>query len=218
MYLSDNYSYSNEQTLTVKDRLTIPSGSKIPDNAIIKAGGLITIKPNVSFGKNVKIVSAVKIEMGSPNAMNPGVQLLIEPLMELLYGCSDFNYASLHNTPDEISQFCDKDKYKKAVFESSVKMNDNHYGSQNMSGQEMFSFIVAPNPNSGNFNLTVFNNHGLDYSVEIVDVTGKSIFIMHYDGTSTARFIETTGLTDGMYFVKVSCGNHVRTEKLIIAN
>ncbi|HEY1045459.1 MAG TPA: hypothetical protein VGF79_03405, partial [Bacteroidia bacterium] len=71
LYLGNNYSYSNEQYLTVQDRLIIPSGAIIPDNSVIKAGGVVTIKPNVVLGSNVKIISAVQIDLQYPNTLGP---------------------------------------------------------------------------------------------------------------------------------------------------
>ncbi len=76
-YISDWYTYANEQFLTVNDRLIIRSGAVIPVNAIIKSAGVIAIERNVTFGDNVKISSAVKINLGVPNKIEPTLELKI---------------------------------------------------------------------------------------------------------------------------------------------
>lgn len=180
---------------------------------------LISAKMSSMNGKKVKIYSSLGFEL------KPGAE--ISPDIELIVGLPLNKVPQPPQSYSQVSAFCtNSNKYKAQIFsQDAVKREIETMAERDQANkayaekqQPQVSFKIAPNPNSGNFNLTVFNNHGLDYSVEIVDVTGKSIFIKLYNGASTAQFIETTGLADGMYFVKVSCGNHIRTEKLIIAN
>jgi hypothetical protein len=218
MYRNDNYNYSNEQFLTVEDRLIIPSGANIPNNSIIKAGGLITIKPNVNFGNNVKIISSTKIEFETPNVINPDVEFLIQSLNELLYGCNNFDFLSLHNTSSEISQYCNKFAYKELVYSSQTKRKNNtkNYTENNVDENNII-FKLSPNPTTANFTVSIFNNNEQDYSIALMDVTGKVLFNNSYNGKQTSQFIETNGLAAGIYFVRITCGNTQKTEKLIIS-
>jgi hypothetical protein len=51
-----------------------------------------------------------------------------------------------------------------------------------------------------------------------MDVTGKVLLNNLYNGKQTSQFIETNGLAAGIYFVRITCGNTQKTEKLIIHN
>ncbi len=77
---------------------------------------------------------------------------------------------------------------------------------------------ISPNPTTANFTVSIFNNNEQDYSIALMDVTGKVLLNNNYNGKQTSQFIETNGLAAGIYFVKITCGNTQKTEKLIIHN
>jgi hypothetical protein len=64
----------------------------------------------------------------------------------------------------------------------------------------------------------VINNNEQDYSIALMDVTGKVLLNNLYNGKQTSQFIETNGLAAGIYFVKITCGNTQKTEKLIVGS
>lgn len=202
-YLPDNYSYNNEQFLTVEDRLTIPSGANVPDNSILKAGGLITIEPNVNFGNNILIVSGVKIDLQASNTINPNVELRIEPLNEILFNCSNFNYASLHNNPTEISQFCVKHAYTNLVYASAPKSNDPNVEVKKTAPQSDFDFLLVPNPSDGKANLK-FSKEISDFDIEIYDVNGKVVYSSRKIESATQFDIDIRSFKDGIYFVRIT--------------
>ncbi|MEC8739074.1 MAG: T9SS type A sorting domain-containing protein [Bacteroidota bacterium] len=215
MYLRDKYSYSNEQFITVEDRLIIPTGASIPDNSVIKAGGLITIEPNVTFGNNVLIVSGIKIDLQAPNSINPTLELRIEPLNEILFNCTDFDYASLHNTPTEINQFCNKTEYKDIVYSTAPRIDDEDEEHDNNKVPSNFDFKLIPNPNNGHFGLE-FNKSLTDFDIEILDVSGKIVFSAKQIDPVSKYNIDISHLDDGVYFVRVTdTTNSTHLQKLI---
>lgn len=203
IYLPDNYSYSNEQFLNVEDRLTIPSGANIPNNSVIKAGGVITIKPNVNFGNNILIVSGVKIDLQASNAINPNVELRIDPLNEILFNCTDFDYASLHNSQTEINQFCGKTAYTELVYASAPKINDPNEEKNNSVTQTDFNFLLVPNPSNGIASLE-FSKELNNFNIEICDVTGKVVYRSEKLESATQFDIDISSFKDGIYFVRIT--------------
>jgi hypothetical protein len=81
-----------------------------------------------------------------------------------------------------------------------------------------FKATISPNPTTANFTVSIFNNNEQDYNIALMDVTGKVLLNNLYNGKQTSQFIETYGLAAGIYFVKITCGNTQKTEKLIIHN
>ncbi|MDP2175228.1 MAG: T9SS type A sorting domain-containing protein [Bacteroidota bacterium] len=216
-FKSHNINYNGEQYLTAIGDLHLPDNSIVPPNSLIRAGGIITFGSNVSIGTNTIIESEQKIEIKNPININPRVELRIVENNSVKYNCYIPNYQNSHLTNSEISNFCNKNKYKEKAFSSSVRPKENKDSSK-MSTliKNEITFTLHPNPTTANFTVSIFNNNEQDYSIALIDVTGKVLFNNSYNGKQTSQFIETNGLAAGIYFVKITCGNTQKTEKLII--
>lgn len=207
-YLPDNYIYSNEQFITVEDRLIIPTGAIVPDNSVLKAGGLITIEPNVNFGNNVNIISGVKIDIQAPNTVNPNVEFKIESLNEILFNCTNFDYASLHHSATEISQFCGNVAYSNLVYASATK-NDNPYENENKTDLLTdVDFLLVSNPSNGIANLK-FSEEIMDFIIVIYDVNGKVVYNSGKIESATQFDINISNLRDGIYFVRITSTHRI---------
>ena len=75
-----------------------------------------------------------------------------------------------------------------------------------------FGLNVYPNPASDVINVTL--NKEVAASITIIDVTGKVVKTSTINGTSTS--INTTGLSNGVYYVNITDGTSVSTEKVVI--
>ncbi len=71
----------------------------------------------------------------------------------------------------------------------------------------VFVFEMYPNPTKSILNI----KHQGIASIEIVDISGKTVY---YNNSDITR-IDISGLSEGVYFVKVSDGRHMSTKKLI---
>ncbi len=74
------------------------------------------------------------------------------------------------------------------------------------------SFIMFPNPTHSKLNIST----GIcdNYSVEIIDLSGKKIFQQNYNEPDIT--ISTSQFEKGFYLIKVRSGNAVKTERLLI--
>src|SRR5690606_39671757 len=142
-------------------------------NSVIKAGGLITIEPNVTFGNNVLVVSSIGIDLQEPNSIEPTVELRIEPLNEILFNCTNYDFAYLHNTRDEINQFCNKAEYRNIVYSTAPKSDDENEECDNNKLPSDFDFKLIPNPSSGQFTIE-FNGSLTKFEIEILDEIGRA--------------------------------------------
>ena len=75
-----------------------------------------------------------------------------------------------------------------------------------------FGLNVYPNPASDVINVTL--NKEVAASITVVDVTGKVVKTSTINGTSAS--INTTGLSNGVYYVNITDGTSVSTEKVVI--
>ena len=92
-----------------------------------------------------------------------------------------------------------------------VRMNFNPSASIN-EVENAFGLNVYPNPASDVINVTL--NKEVTATVNVVDVTGKVVKTSTINGTTTS--INTAGLSSGVYYVNITDGTSVSTEKVVI--
>jgi subtilisin-like proprotein convertase family protein len=82
---------------------------------------------------------------------------------------------------------------------------------------QLENLSIYPNPNNGTFNI-LFDNAISDLvQVDVYDLSGRSVFTNEYETSSTFNeSINLTGVTAGMYLVKITDGDRVVTDKIII--
>ncbi|MDP2175231.1 MAG: T9SS type A sorting domain-containing protein [Bacteroidota bacterium] len=177
----------------------------------------ISAKMSTTNGAKVKIYSLKGF------VLEPGAE--ISPDIELIVGLPLEKIPQPPQTYAQVSAFCNNNsKYKAQTFsQSAVKREKEAYEEQARAMKEyeekqksIIAFKLSPNPTTANFTVSIFNNNEQDYSIALMDVTGKVLFNNSYNGKQTSQFIETNGLAAGIYFVKITCGNTQKTEKLII--
>ena len=77
-------------------------------------------------------------------------------------------------------------------------------------------FSIYPNPSKGSFNIQ-FKNFVNSYSVEVFDVTGKTIYENNFDQSSNlVQAINLQNTTSGVYFINVKSDKGIVTKKLVI--
>jgi hypothetical protein len=116
-------------------------------------------------------------------------------------------------TQNELENFCKgPQKEYTADKATSRSLNQQQITQQSAS----FNASFSPNPATHFFNVHIDNNKGIDYTVSLMDVSGKLIFSETFEGNQNAQRISTTGLAPGIYFLKTSCGSHYKIEKMVI--
>jgi hypothetical protein len=74
------------------------------------------------------------------------------------------------------------------------------------------NFTVSPNPANEVINIKL--NNADNAVISITDLTGKTISTTTTNGVSTS--VSTAGLNSGVYFVNVTIGNTISTQKVVI--
>jgi hypothetical protein len=75
-----------------------------------------------------------------------------------------------------------------------------------------FTFLLAPNPVNGMLYLST--NLKEEYTVEIIDISGKNIYTEKFNSENAK--LSTTNFASGFYTVKISNGKVMQTKKLVI--
>ena len=86
-------------------------------------------------------------------------------------------------------------------------------------GNEEFlssQFSIYPNPSKGNFNIE-FKDLSNSYSIEVFDVTGKTIYENNFDQSANlVQVINIQNATSGVYFINVKSDKGIVTKKLVV--
>lgn len=180
-------------------------------NTTIFAWKKIIVKNNVTMANGIEL----NLVAGEDIILNPS--FIAKPGFKAIIGKMPFCNPQILNPVDqsEISTFCQSNKYKELIIIQSSKRNNGDSNFINKT-QVPLNVSISPNPTSANFTVSIFYNNMQDYSIALIDVTGKVLLNNNYNGSQTSQFIETNGLASGIYFVKITCGNSQKTEKLII--
>jgi hypothetical protein len=87
-----------------------------------------------------------------------------------------------------------------------------------LSNQEYLEnqFSLYPNPNKGSFTIE-FKNMANNFSIEVYDITGKTIFENNYEQSSNlTQVINLDKPSSGVYFVNIKSDKGMVTKKLIV--
>lgn len=83
-------------------------------------------------------------------------------------------------------------------------------------GFDKNDFVIYPNPNKGTFNIQ-FSEIVNDYSVQIIDQSGRVVFENKYSGnTSLTQDINMNSTATGVYFVTIKSNDFITTKKVLV--
>jgi len=79
--------------------------------------------------------------------------------------------------------------------------------------------IIHPNPNIGNFSVSVNNNIG-NLKINILNSQGKTVFTENWNINNTASYSKqiNANLKSGIYYIMFNTGNEQLTKKIIVNN
>jgi hypothetical protein len=194
-----------------------------PGGVIYNSSKTIYAK-TIRISTNLKTSNGVKVRIFAREEIIIDPDVEIDPNIELIISKNPFQQLHPQTLKDNlyVKDFCENKisglQYKANNWASSVPPTfsiDDNIDNNNDFINKLISSI-SPNPTTANFTVSIFNNNEQDYIIALMDVTGKVLFDNSYNGKQTSQFIETNGLAAGIYFVKITCGNTQKTEKLII--
>lgn len=214
-YFPNEYTYNGETDLLIQDRLVIPNNANVPANSTLRAGIEISIGNNVTIGNNSVLIAGKNIKFGVPLHQGNNVQFKTKPLNEILFNCTNGDYAALHNTDDEIRSFCNATKYRQLAYQTLTPEEEEEERRKKFSSHQSFNFSVFPNPNNGNFSITI-EQENTEWSMTLTDITGRVVYSNQYGAGEQSVNVQTSDLKSGVYLVTIKIKDMERTEKLVI--
>jgi len=100
------------------------------------------------------------------------------------------------------------------ILDNSIDENcDGVDGYLNVDDLTLSSFKIVPNPNNGTFNV-ILSEKVNNATISIQDLNGKTVQTSNFSGLEFQANL--TGVTTGVYFVKIQTENSIATERVII--
>jgi subtilisin-like proprotein convertase family protein len=82
---------------------------------------------------------------------------------------------------------------------------------------ELDNLTIAPNPNSGNFNVKFDSTSDKDIQIDVYDISGRQIFAKSYPNQSVFnQNIQLDQVQSGVYLVTIQDGNQKSVRKMVI--
>ncbi len=78
------------------------------------------------------------------------------------------------------------------------------------------NFSVFPNPSSGSFLISFSHNENLQFTIEVLNLIGKTIQVHDFAKTSSNLNFSVENLPTGKYFVRATSGKNVVTKKVVV--
>jgi hypothetical protein len=133
-----------------------------------------------------------------------------------LYAANDINIETSGRIYFVDTYFCDSPDCVTRVFYNAAGPTPG----LNYKEEEAFSYLVKPNPNRGQFVLDLFSEAKGNYSVRIIDITGKPVFDTKAEfnkGQNNKEF-DLTNVPKGVYFIQIvnTSLNEYSIDKIVI--
>ncbi len=77
-------------------------------------------------------------------------------------------------------------------------------------------FSITPNPNQGNFEITIPELEGSEVNIQLISLEGKLIDSKKLEQTSPGEKVSWNGVSKGMYFLKFAIGQRELTKKIVV--
>lgn len=92
-------------------------------------------------------------------------------------------------------------------------------GINNQSAAESLDYTIYPNPNNGNFNLSINGLPSGAVKVSIYNVVGELVYSAENEASngSLSKDIRLSGASNGVYFIQVNSNNKVFTKKVVVS-
>ena len=84
---------------------------------------------------------------------------------------------------------------------------------------DLANMVISPNPTTGSVSVTVNLDGSSTLDIQVVGIDGATVAAVSTDRVSGVykQNLDLSNLANGIYFVKVSTDNGLRTEKIMIA-
>jgi len=174
------------------------------DTIIINSGAQIVPGITIVAGKSILVKSGVVVPAG--------VKLLIK---NRLFDNNGYTPAYEANA-SEINSICNSNNYK---IKNDVFANSPFVQNKHNSEKTIKNLAIYPNPNMGDFTISLSSTSNSIYIIEIFNMTGQVIYKEKINVTQgvNKNAITLDGIPQGIYMVKISNEEFSKTEKIIIS-
>lgn len=161
--------------------------------------------------------AAISVETDAPVTTANGWQTLTFNFANHATGTAPINYANSYN---KLSIFPNFGVSGATAGEKTYFVGEVAFGTvSSIKGlNNLGQAVIAPNPNNGQFSISLPSLVGELATIEVTDIAGRVVYAETGNINAEAKSINLSNLQNGVYFCRVTSGSSYTNQKLVIRN
>jgi hypothetical protein len=197
--------------ITIGNNVTIG-----PGNYTVKTSGNIYFDKSLNAipaNSSINFIAGEEIIVSPEAIISPEVVLSIDP--SIIKPCE--KAEDVVPTSLEIANFCNGPVYNERSSSKSILISDVYDNlEENKSDQSVWDFNIYPNPTTSTSTVVLSGNNETNYNIEVTDMMGKVVYTKGNRAETTQTVLDLTGISKGVYFVKVNTLLGTKMKQLVI--
>jgi hypothetical protein len=197
--------------ITIGNNVTIG-----PGNFTVKTSGNIYFDKSLNAipaNSSINFIAGEEIIVSPEAIVSPEVVLSIDP--SIIKPCE--KAEDIVPTSLEIANFCNGPVYAERSSSKSILISDVYDNlEENKNDQSVWDFTIYPNPTTSTSTVVLSGNNETNYNIEVTDMMGKVVYTKGNRAETTQTVLDLTGISKGVYFVKVNTLLGTKMKHLVI--
>lgn len=179
---------------------------------------------NIEINGNINVNSPFSVNFIAGNSITVSPEAIVSPLSTLsIQQLLDFSNPMPEVSSTFVTGFCNGTNTGLSNYKGNTPTKSTNYAVLNsqfnineLQLESNWDFSIYPNPTTSNTTVVISGNNSMNYSVEVSDMTGKVIYSKVNNGEVSSSELELSGISKGVYFVKVNTLLGTKMKQLVI--
>lgn len=169
-----------------------------------------------SNGYNVLITAGQELEILPETNISSEIVLAIQPIL-------DYSHPMPEASDTYVKNFCYGLNPNAPGYQANtptkriLELEANSLTNQGIPSEHLiWDFNIYPNPTTSTSTVVISGNNETNYNIEVTDMMGKVVYTKGNRAETTQTVLDLTGISKGVYFVKVNTLLGTKMKQLVI--
>lgn len=178
----------------------------------------------IEINGDINITSPYTVDFIAGNTITASPESIISPQSTLsIQQLLDYSNPMPEAKSDYVYGFCNGTNLGLPSYKGNTPTKNSNYSYGNPQFYDeidqietSWDFTIYPNPTSSTSTVVLSGNNETNYNVEVTDMMGKVVYTKGKRAETTQTVLDLTGISKGVYFVKVNTLLGTKMKQLII--